>query len=87
MLKIHPAPTRSRGRPLAAVDQFERGVHLALALARGEVITSRVIKERFGVSWATAKRDLVRLQCALPVETNVIATRFLGPRHELRLMR
>jgi len=48
-------------KPLARLLQ------LALRLGTGQAVTSGYIRERYGVSPATAKRDLVRLECALPV--------------------
>lgn len=49
------------------MDAFERGAQLARALCEGKVVTRRYIEERFNVSRATAKRDLVRLERCLPV--------------------
>lgn len=43
-----------------------RGIQQALALVRGEKLTAGSIIDRWMVSRATAKRDLVRLEVAIP---------------------
>jgi hypothetical protein len=50
-------------------------------LARGSVITTEVIRERFGVSKAQAKRDLLNLELCSSAEALVLGSR----RVELRM--
>lgn len=46
---------------------IKRLLGLCLSLAGGQEVTSRYIQDRYGVSRPTAQRDLLRLECALPV--------------------
>lgn len=48
-----------------------RLLRLALRLGAGQPVTSAYICETYGVSKATAKRDLVRLECLLPVRVEL----------------
>lgn len=50
------------GKRNTEFQAMERGIILALMLARGDSITTRLIRERFSVSAATAKRDLLMLE-------------------------
>lgn len=50
-----------------AQDPKERMLRLAAALSAGDKVTSAYIRDRFGVSKATAKRDLYLLESVLPV--------------------
>lgn len=52
-------------------DTINRMLDLAKRLYAGETITSSFIRRIYGVSWATAKRDLVRLERALPVDVAI----------------
>lgn len=45
----------------------DRMLALAQILFLGGTVTSRLIRERWDVSKATAKRDLVRLEVGLPL--------------------
>ena len=45
-----------------------RAAQLALLLASGEAVTTWLVRELYGVSAPTAKRDLAVLREALPVE-------------------
>lgn len=45
-----------------------RAAQLALLLANGEAVTTWLVRELYGVSAPTAKRDLAVLREALPVE-------------------
>lgn len=56
-----PSPAPDTG------DVRARMLQLAALLYAGEPLTARFIHERFGVSWATAKRDLVVIEQNLPV--------------------
>lgn len=47
---------------------IDRLLKLAHRIGCGKEVTSRYIRETFGVSRPTAQRDLVRLECALPVD-------------------
>jgi len=58
-------PTR-RGKN-ATEDLGQVMLLLALRLFQGHPVTSKYIRERFGVSVATAKRYMVRLEQGLPV--------------------
>jgi predicted DNA-binding transcriptional regulator YafY len=49
------------------VTQAERVVRAAWHLFHGGIVTSAWLRESFGVSSATAKRDLLLLKVALPV--------------------
>ncbi len=51
-----------------AADSFTRGAALARMLLAGKTLTAEIIMAKFGVSWATAKRDLIALECLFPVE-------------------
>lgn len=54
-------------------DQPARAARLGVMLARGERVTSAVIRKMFCVSKATAKRDLLMLEASLPVQAEVTA--------------
>lgn len=45
---------------------MERMILLTAALYRGTRVTTAYIKKCHGVSKATAQRDMLRLECALP---------------------
>lgn len=62
-----------------------RLVKLVARLHRGEPVTARYIKDAYGVSWATAKRDVQALTEWLPVSVAKIELRGFAVRHELRL--
>jgi len=47
--------------------QIDRILWAAFQLQAGRVITSASISERFAVSYATAKRDLIALERHIPV--------------------
>lgn len=47
---------------------LERGMILGFMLAQGESLTSKGIQEQFGVSRATAKRDLLVAETTLRAE-------------------
>jgi len=69
-------------------DSLDRMVRLTVRIMCGQPVTSRYIAQTFGVSWATAKRDLQRLEAALPVRCE-ITTVNVGRhriRHELKLL-
>lgn len=51
----------------AAQPTIERLVRLAVRLGAGQRVTTAYIQGAFGVSLATAKRDMVRLEGMLPV--------------------
>ena len=53
----------------------ERALNLGVMLARGERITSATIRKKFGVSKATAKRDMNLIEAALPVRCEVMPGR------------
>lgn len=50
---------------------FERGLRLAALLFEGKAITSRVIREEFGVAAATAKRDMLAIETTLRPDVDV----------------
>lgn len=52
-----------------------RLAELGELLQRGEVVTSRVIRQRFGVSRATAKRDLYRVEDHYPTVCEIRGNR------------
>lgn len=52
-------------------DKLSRGLLLGAMLASGERVTSAVIREKFGVSKATAKRDMNVIEAVLPVAAEV----------------
>jgi len=56
-------------------DKLTRGLLLGAMLAKGEGVTSAMIHRRFGVSRATAKRDMNVIEATLPVEAEVKGTR------------
>ena len=62
-----------------------RGIKLAARLFSGKPVTSAYIREVFGVSWATAKRDLTALQYYLPVKVRAIPGKGCAVVHELKL--
>ncbi len=49
-------------------DAQRRIAQLTLLLANGEAVTSWLVRELYGVSAPTAKRDLAALRDALPVQ-------------------
>ena len=63
---------------------FERGLELAGMLYSGATITSAVIRNRFGVSKATAKRDMTAIEAVLPVTATKVGngTAFVVQKHE-----
>lgn len=62
-----------------------RLLRLALHLGAGKPVTTALIRERFGVSKATAKRDLDRLECLLPVTVEEVTGKTPYPQKVLRL--
>lgn len=48
-------------------EAVKRGYAIAEALRRGEVITSKWVRDKFGVSHAQAKRYMTAIEVALPV--------------------
>lgn len=48
-------------------DVFDLTLSLAQRLFTGGLVTTHYIREEFGVSVATAKRYMTRLECSLPV--------------------
>ena len=52
-------------------DKLTRGLLLGSMLAKGGRVTSAMIHKRFGVSIATAKRDMNMIEATLPVEAGV----------------
>jgi len=50
---------------------FDRGVLLATMLHQGKRITTALIRERFGTSQATAKRDLLALEVLTHADADV----------------
>lgn len=54
-------------------DVRSRSVRLGVMLARGDRMTSALIRATFKVSRATAKRDMTMIEAALPVRTEVTA--------------
>lgn len=51
-------------------DPMVRMLKLAMRLARGGDVTHKFITDTFDVSLATAKRDLVVIERALPLQTS-----------------
>lgn len=73
-----------------AQPTIERLLLLAIRLGRGLPITAAFIQQTHGVSYATAKRDMVRLESMLPVfveELPIGRERGGFPQKEMRLMR
>lgn len=64
-------------------DTTEIYLHLALRLFQGQEVTSRYIRDRWGVSRTTAQRYITRLEAALPVVTEEMWV--WGPTPSLRL--
>lgn len=60
-------PARTRRGENATEDMVQVILALAIKLFEGGVVTSKFIRERFGVSSATAKRYMLRLERGLPV--------------------
>lgn len=60
---------------------FERGAVLADRLRRGQSLTARQIRDEFGVSWATAKRDLVELTRVLAPDLEEVPLQGYSRRH------
>ena len=58
---------KANNKRLDVRDAPARIAKLVHALHLGETLTSKSIRDRFGVSRATAKRDLHTLETALPV--------------------
>lgn len=47
---------------------FVRGLAIGRLMAEGRAVTSEFIAERFGVSIATAKRDMIAIEWALKAD-------------------
>lgn len=62
-----PSLRKSARAKARGEDALSRMAVLAWRLARGKTVTSSFICNRFRVSAATAKRDLARLEAALPL--------------------
>lgn len=80
------APTKSAaGRRGDTVSNLLR---LAGLLFSGGEVTTRLIRERFNVSRATAKRYLLLLETTLPVEVleEKVASGYYSPRKVMRLL-
>ena len=60
-------------------NRFERGLLLGLELARGASLTTKDLRDRFGLSPATAKRDM------LLIEVTARAARSIGPNRRVTL--
>lgn len=56
-----------RGPSHRAGQAFARGLILGRLVARGQLLTTAAIRTRFGVSRATAKRDLVQIRALWPM--------------------
>lgn len=72
------------GKPLGTA--LVRLLQLAVRLGAGRPVTSAYIRDRYGVSSATAKRDLVRLECAIPVTVELECSVRLHRAKTLRLV-
>lgn len=55
------------GARAAAVPRFERAVRCLLAIQRGEAVGVVWMVDKFGMSLAQAKRDMLELERVLPV--------------------
>lgn len=73
-----------RGGNVPVEKTFMRLLRLALHLGRGGEVTTAYIQARYGVSHSTAKRDLLQLECALPV--TVTEVKMPGP-HAQKVLR
>ena len=60
-------PKAAQNKRQSVRDAPQRIAKLVHALHLGETLTSKSIRDRFGVSRATAKRDLHTLETSLPV--------------------
>ena len=63
----------------------ERVVKLTQRLYAGQRVTSALIRQTYGVSWATAKRDLAVLKECLPVRVRVRPGKGCAVVHEIKL--
>lgn len=65
------------------IGPFERGAFIAYALSKGEPVSTRLVRELFGVSRATAKRDVAAVErlfhTDLGADEWLRRTTFLGP--------
>jgi predicted DNA-binding transcriptional regulator YafY len=61
-------------RPPHATDLSTRMLKLAQMLFAGVEVDTKLIQELFHVSWATAKRDMVKLEQGLPVRCELVDT-------------
>lgn len=66
------------------IDPIGVSLDLAKRLYEGGVITTALIRQEFGVSAATAKRYMVRLEARLPVIVELAPTDSGGGRGQLR---
>lgn len=65
-----------------SADVRRRMLDLAKRIYEGKKITTRDIREGYGVSTATAKRDMIVLEATLPVRvTHIVDDR--RPKHKL----
>lgn len=60
---------------LRTLPPFERGIVCAGRLAAGKPITTAWLRQRFNLSKAQAKRDMDKIECALPVKCERAANR------------
>lgn len=68
-------------------DTFNRGAKEAIWLLQGKTLSAPVIMDRWEVSRATAKRDLLRLELLFPTLHNARGERSLPMQRESILAR
>lgn len=67
-------------------DSFTRAAALTARLFAGEELTARKIMSDYGVCGSTAHRDLVELECFLPVTVEEVHRRgWVNPQKKMRL--
>lgn len=70
---------------MSGESRAERAVKCCQRLYAGEKVTSALIRSIYGVSWATAKRDLATLKECLPVTVKVRKGVGCAVSHEIKL--
>lgn len=68
-------------------ETFDRAVRIAQMLYAGKTINAKVLMREFNIALSTAHRDLIAVECLLPVEvTETHQPPWPKPRKDMKLM-
>jgi hypothetical protein len=59
--------TECHSKDTVRLPRFERAIRCLLAIQRGEQVSAMWMVEKLGISYPQAKRDMLELECALPL--------------------